>query len=56
MYSLDKAKSKIPVNQKVGGVAASLYFMGAFSGSSSSLTNDSSLSISFKIKDNWVLF
>ena len=38
IYSLEKAKSKIPVNQNVGGIAAGTAFAGVLAESSSLLT------------------
>lgn len=57
IHSLEKAKTKIPVNQNIDGIAAGTAFTGVLAESSSLLTNDSNLSISFKkIKDNWIIF
>jgi len=40
IHSLEKAKSKIPVNQSIGGIAAGTAFTGVLA-ESSSLLNDS---------------
>ncbi|MDR2248904.1 MAG: hypothetical protein LBE19_04720, partial [Acinetobacter sp.] len=39
VHSLEKAKSKIPVNQNVGGIAAGTAFAGVLAESSSLLTS-----------------
>ena len=49
--SLEKAKSKIPVNQDVGGIAAGTAFAGVLVGSSSLLTSSPILLMAGKAKD-----
>ncbi len=49
--SLDKAKSKIPVNQDVGGIAAGTAFAGVLAGSNSLLTSSPILLMAGKAKD-----
>ncbi len=56
IHSLHKSKSKIPVNQNLGGIAAGTAFAGVLAESSSLLINDSTLSMSFKIKDGRALY
>ncbi|MCU4528699.1 ABC transporter ATP-binding protein [Acinetobacter sp. P1(2023)] len=51
IHSLDKAKSKIPVNQDVGGIAAGTAFAGVLAGSSSLLTSSPILLMAGKAKD-----
>lgn len=51
IHSLDKAKSKIPVNQNVGGIAAGTAFAGVLAGSSSLLTSSPILLMAGKAKD-----
>lgn len=51
IYSLEKAKSKIPVNQNVGGIAAGTAFVGVLAGSSSLLTSSPILLMAGKAKD-----
>ncbi|ADY81222.1 hypothetical protein BDGL_000636 [Acinetobacter pittii PHEA-2] len=51
IHSLDKAKSKIPVNQDVGDIAAGTAFAGVLAGSSSLLTSSPILLMAGKAKD-----
>ncbi|WP_228136984.1 putative type VI secretion system effector, partial [Acinetobacter sp. V2] len=51
IYSLEKAKSKIPVNQNVGGIAAGTAFVGVLAGSSSLLKSSPILLMAGKAKD-----
>jgi len=51
IHSLEKAKSKIPVNQNVGGIAAGTAFAGVLAGSSSLLTSSPILLLAGKAKD-----
>ena len=51
IHSLEKAKSKIPVNQNVGGIAAGTAFAGVLAGSSSLLTSSPILLMAGKAKD-----
>ena len=51
IHSLEKAKSKIPVNQNVGGVAAGTTFAGVLAESSSLLTSAPILVMAGKAKD-----
>lgn len=51
IHSLDKVKSKIPVNQDVGGIAAGTAFAGVLAGSSSLLTSSPILLMAGKAKD-----
>lgn len=51
IHSLDKAKSKIPVNQDMGGIAAGTAFAGVLAGSSSLLTSSPILLMAGKAKD-----
>ncbi len=51
IHSLEKAKSKIPVNQNVGGIAAGTAFAGVLAESSSLLTNAPILVMAGKAKD-----
>ncbi|GLG82393.1 putative type VI secretion system effector [Acinetobacter calcoaceticus] len=51
IHSLDKFKSKIPVNQDVGGIAAGTAFAGVLAGSSSLLTSSPILLMAGKAKD-----
>lgn len=51
LHSLEKAKSKIPVNQNVGGIVAETAFAGVLVGSSSLLTSSPILVIADKAKD-----
>ena len=51
VHSLEKAKSKIPVNQNVGGIAAGTAFAGVLAESSSLLTSAPILVMAGKAKD-----
>ena len=51
IHSLEKAKSKIPVNQNVGGIAAGTAFAGVLAESSSLLTSAPILVMAGKAKD-----
>ncbi len=51
IHSLEKVKSKIPVNQNVGGIAAGTAFAGVLTGSSSLLTSSPILLMAAKAKD-----
>ncbi|ENX33810.1 hypothetical protein F889_02473 [Acinetobacter colistiniresistens] len=51
IYSLEKAKSKIPVNQNIGGIAAGTAFAGVLAGSSALLTSSPILLMAGKAKD-----
>lgn len=51
IHSLEKAKSKIPINQNVGGIAAGTAFAGVLAGSSSLLTSSPILLMAGKAKD-----
>lgn len=51
IHSLEKAKSKIPVNQNIGGIAAGTAFAGVLAGSSSLLTSSPILLMAGKAKD-----
>jgi hypothetical protein len=51
IYYLEKAKSKIPVNQNIGGIAAGTAFAGVLAGSSSLLTSSPILLMAGKAKD-----
>ena len=51
IHSLEKAKSKIPVNQNVGGIAAGTAFAGVLTESSSLLTSAPILVMAGKAKD-----
>lgn len=51
LHSLEKAKSKIPVNQNVGGIVAETAFAGVLVESSSLLTSSPILVIADKAKD-----
>jgi hypothetical protein len=51
IHSLEKAKSKIPVNQNIGGIAAGTTFAGVLAESSSLLTSAPILVIAAKAKD-----
>jgi hypothetical protein len=51
IHSLEKAKSKIPVNQNVGGIAAGTAFAGVLAESSSLLTSAPILVLAGKAKD-----
>ena len=51
IHSLEKAKSKIPVNQNLGGIAAGTAFAGVLAGSSSLLTSSPILLMAGKAKD-----
>jgi len=51
IHSLEKAKSKIPVNQNVGGIAAGTTFAGVLAESSSLLTSAPILVMAGKAKD-----
>ncbi|WP_281832530.1 putative type VI secretion system effector [Acinetobacter calcoaceticus] len=51
IHSLEKAKSKIPVNQNLGGIAAGTAFAGVIAGSSSLLTSSPILLMAGKAKD-----
>lgn len=51
IHSLETAKSKIPVNQNVGGIAAGTAFAGVLAGSSSLLTSSPILLLAGKAKD-----
>jgi len=51
IHSLEKAKSKIPVNQNIGGIAAGTAFAGVLAESSSLLTSAPILVMAGKAKD-----
>lgn len=51
IHSLDKAKSKIPVNLDVAGITAGTAFAGVLAGSSSLLTSSPILLMAGKAKD-----
>ena len=51
IHSLEKAKSKIPVNQNVGGIATGTAFAGVLAESSSLLTSAPILVMAGKAKD-----
>ncbi len=51
IYYLEKAKSKIPVNQNIGGIAAGTAFAGVLAESSSLLTSAPILVMAAKAKD-----
>lgn len=51
IHSLEKAKSKIPVNQNVGGIATGTAFAGVLAESSSLLTSAPILVLAGKAKD-----
>ncbi|EJB8539132.1 hypothetical protein MW341_003638, partial [Acinetobacter baumannii] len=51
IHSLEKAKSKIPANQNIGGIAAGTAFAGVLTGSSSLLTSSPILLMAAKAKD-----
>jgi uncharacterized membrane protein len=51
IHSLEKAKSKIPVNQNIGRIAAGTTFAGVLAGSSSLLTSSPILLMAGKAKD-----
>ncbi|WPP68864.1 putative type VI secretion system effector [Acinetobacter pittii] len=51
IHSLEKAKSKIPVNQNIGGIAAGTAFAGVLAESSSLLTSAPILVMAAKAKD-----
>ncbi|GAB02679.1 putative type VI secretion system effector [Acinetobacter sp. NBRC 100985] len=51
IHSLEKAKSKIPVNQNISGIAAGTAFAGVLAGSSSLLTSSPILLMAGKAKD-----
>jgi len=51
IHSLEKAKSKIPVNQNVGGIAAGTAFSGVLAESSSLLTSAPILVMAGKVQD-----
>ncbi|MEC6390982.1 putative type VI secretion system effector [Acinetobacter pittii] len=51
IYYLEKAKSKIPVNQNIGGIAVGTAFAGVLAGSSSLLTSSPILLMAGKAKD-----
>ncbi|MDS7933918.1 putative type VI secretion system effector [Acinetobacter sp. V91_7] len=51
IHSLEKAKSKIPVNQNIGGIAAGTTFAGVLAESSSLLTSAPILVMAAKAKD-----
>lgn len=51
IHSLETTKSKIPVNQNVGGIAAGTAFAGVLAGSSSLLTSSPILLLAGKAKD-----
>ena len=51
IHSLEKAKSKIPTKQNIGGIAAGTAFAGVLAGSSSLLTSSPILLMAGKAKD-----
>lgn len=51
IQSLEKAKSKIPVNQNIGGIAAGTAFAGVLAESSSLLTSAPILVMAAKAQD-----
>lgn len=51
IHSLEKAKSKIPTNQNIGGIAAGTAFAGVLAESSSLLTSAPILVMAAKAKD-----
>ncbi len=55
IHSLEKANSKIPVNQNIGGIAAGTAFAGVLAESSSLLTSAPILVITAKAKDGITL-